>query len=181
MKGSQAIAQKYARALFQAITESSKVELYISVLDKLNMFMNQKEIFKDFMMNPAIPIKVKIEFLNSTFELDEILRNFFSLLLEKKRFHMLELIYNSFKNIAYQENGIIQVRCISAKRLSQDEIERTKEVLKKKFGKKVELQINEDKSLLAGIVIFFDSQMVDLTVKGELERMLSQTLEGVRS
>jgi len=180
MKGSQAVAQRYARALFLSVMEPLKIELYMNILSELSALMN-KGAFKDFIMNPVIPIKSKIELLTSLFELDEILKNFFRLLLEKKRFYMMELIYNSFKSIVYQENAIVLVRCISAKKLSQDEIEKIKEVLERKFDKRIHLYTEEDESLLAGVKMFFDSQMVDLTVKGELERMFSQTLKGVRS
>ncbi|MCD6545232.1 MAG: ATP synthase F1 subunit delta [Thermotogae bacterium] len=180
MKGSQIVAHKYANALYLSISEPSKIETYMNILEELSLLM-KKERFRDFFMDPAIPVKAKMEFLSSIFTLDEMLENFLKIILEKKRFQMIDVISASFKSVVYQENDILQVRCISAKELEDDDLKKIKEVLKKKFRKRVHIFTEKDESLLAGVKLFFDSQLVDLTVKGELEKMLSQTLEGVRS
>lgn len=179
MKGSQAIAHKYARALYHSI-EKSKSEFYMEILDNLSFSMENEE-FKDFMMDPAVPDDQKIEFLNEAFELDEVLKKFLKILFEKKRFQMIQLVSDSFKSVVYQENSILQVRCISAKELTEDDLNKIRDVLERKFNKSVHIFVEKNEELLAGVKLFFDSQLVDLTVKGELEKLLSQMLEGVRS
>ena len=94
---------------------------------------------------------------------------------------MIQLVSDSFKSVVYQENSILQVRCISAKELTEDDLNKIRDVLERKFNKSVHIFVEKNEELLAGVKLFFDSQLVDLTVKGELEKLLSQMLEGVRS
>lgn len=174
MRQSSTVAKRYAEALLSVATETSKAEEYAKKLVELRE-LTRMEIVKDFLMNPVIDRKEKIDLLCSVLgEVDEKFKNFMEILVEKRRLNQIPLIADHFSRFLDEKMGKLKVWVVSAKKLSEDDLKILENALKK--VKKVkdaefDFQLSEDPTLIGGVRIFFDSEMMDLSIKGELERI----------
>ena len=106
-------------------------------------------------------------------ELSEDIRKFLGLLLEKDRLkYYLHRFWNSYRQLADESSGIERAKLTSAKRLTKEQKEQIKAELEKQTGKKVDLEVKVDSSLLGGIKTEIGGRVVDgMFGQTQLKRM----------
>jgi len=174
MKGySPSVLRTYSRALLESLGDD-EVEVTLKSLRLFGVLMHTPE-FKEVINNPVVPLKMKSEILSMVLEMsgsktDKML-NFMGILLEKGRLSILEGLWRSFESLAYNRAKISKAVMVSAYEVDDQTIEEIKDVLKKLLSRPVELESTIDNSLLAGARIYVEDKILDLSAKGQLEKI----------
>ena len=80
-------------------------------------------------------------------------------------------IIDDFAKIIANSKGIKFAEISSAFKLTKKELESISSFLETELGKKIELELNIDPSLIGGAVIKYDCNLIDCSVSGALDRI----------
>ncbi|MCK4682161.1 ATP synthase F1 subunit delta, partial [Candidatus Bipolaricaulota bacterium] len=99
--------------------------------------------------------------------------NLFVLLIRNGREGYLDLIYEEFRSLRSEEEGIVRVKVLTAKELSTKDRERLTDRLVKGLGEQVRLEEEIDVSLIGGVRIEIGGKVLDGTLRTRLEGLRS--------
>ena len=169
-----AIPRRYAKALVGLAEEQNKIEVFAGELEKLEEAFSVEKELKTVLVNPTYSKGKKVTLLAELMaylELSEDIQRFLGLLLEKNRLKYYSQILHSYRQLADESSGIERAQLTSAKRLTKEQKELIKTELEKQTGKKVDLEIKVDSSLLGGIKTEIGGRVVDGSLQTQLKRM----------
>jgi F-type H+-transporting ATPase subunit delta len=173
-------AQRYSLALYELSNEANSiVDIEKHTLAILNLIKKNKDfnnLIKDPTENQENLISV-INKISETFKVNDLLKNFMTFLIKKRRFFYLEKILKSFIEICSEKRGEIKAEIQSAKELSNEEISKITEELSQNFSSKMKLNYKHDKSLIGGLIVKIGSTMVDTSIKNKLQQIENRMIE----
>lgn len=175
------IASRYAEALFQVGEESnSTTKLYEELNAVLDILKSDKN-FYNVLKSPLISKGEKKEIIENVFNnrIENDLKNFFKILIDKERVSYLELIQKSFKELLNEKNNIIEGKAITAIPMRKEEIKKLEENLSSKYNANIILENIVDKTILGGVLVRLGNKEIDGTIKTRLENLkqeLSQVI-----
>ena len=111
------------------------------------------------------------------YNLNKLLFKFLSFLISKRRFFFVEMILKDFLETCSKKRGEIKAELISAKILTENEIDKIKDELMKNFSSKLKLNYRYDESLIGGLIIQVGSTMVDVSLKNKLLQLENRMIE----
>ena len=129
--------------------------------------------FLNVMINPAISNEQKFEIIDNVFanQISDKLINFLKVLVDKKRFHELNQIIDAFESDVDEIHNVKRVEVISAVEISDDRKQRLIEKLQNKLQKTVVADWTLDNSIIGGLVIKIDDNVIDDSLKNKLENL----------
>ena len=173
-------AERYSLALYELSTESNVTsqieEQSISVLKLLEQSQDFSNLIKDPTTSQDDLLKV-VNTISENYKFDQLLKNFLSFLIQKRRFFFVERILKSFIEICSVKRGELKAELRSAKQLSNEEIKQITEELTKNFSSKIKLNYKHDESLIGGLVVQVGSTMVDTSIKSKLQQIENRMIE----
>jgi F-type H+-transporting ATPase subunit delta len=173
-------AERYSLALYELSTESSVTsqieERSLSILKLLEQSQDFSNLIKDPTTSQDDLLKV-VNTISENYKFDQLLKNFLSFLIEKRRFFFVERILKSFIEICSEKRGELKAELKSAKELSNEEIIQITEELTKNFSSKIKLNYKHDESLIGGLVVQVGSTMVDTSIKSKLQQIENRMIE----
>ncbi len=165
------LARRYAKAIFTVGQEQTKLEEYNDALSGVaGLYVSNPEIV-DALTNPLYPVDVREKVMTGiigSMEVDSVMGNFLSLLVEKKRADILPEIAEEYKIMADEEKNISHGSVISAVELSSELRESVQATLEKLTGKKVELTTSVDPTIIGGIIAKVGDLILDGSIKTQL-------------
>lgn len=166
-------AKSYSDALFALAQEEQKLDTFKA---DVCMMDEQLKAYPDFMRvltHPKIHKEEKKQTLASVFgsEVDHMVLNFAKLLIDKSRFQSFHDITREFVKQYNKVNNIEVAHVRTAKKLEDAEIKRLKSMLEEKLSKTVELHIQEDPDLLAGLRIKINDMVLDNTARSRMDNL----------
>ena len=161
----------YADALKKLYLEGDK-----EILAKLNIveeICNGSQDLNLILKNPTIAIDTKFSIIEEVFskDLDKKFIDFIKILVEKNRFSEFEEISQAFKNEIDEINNIKHFEIVSAIKLSEDRKNTIKNRLQEKFNKNIVPSWTVDKDIIGGLIIKYDDNIIDNSLKNKLERL----------
>jgi F-type H+-transporting ATPase subunit delta len=173
LRGSE-IAKRYSRAFFAIAKEESKYEEYYSELKSFSSVLEQNANLKDFLNNPMFAqsdkVAVVMEVLKKI-DVSPITENFVKLLVDKRRIDVLHEIENYYQYYMDEVLNTVRIEVKSAYKLSDELSEKIKARMEEITGKKVEMEIERDTSLLGGVVVKVGDTLYDGSVKTQLNNI----------
>ena len=173
-------AERYSLALYELSTESNVTsqieEQSLSVLKLLEQSQDFSNLIKDPTTSQDDLLKV-VNTISENYKFDQLLKNFLSFLIQKRRFFFVERILKSFIEICSEKRGELKAELRSAKQLSNEEIKQITEELTKNFSSKIKLNYKYDPSLIGGLVVQVGSTMVDTSLKNKLQQIKHRMIE----
>jgi len=113
-------SERYARALYEVSKESSDLEkIEADVKNFQSLFESNPEI-KNFIQNPTHVIETQSKVLNilsEKLDFTKNLKNFFLLLIKKRRMFFVKKITDAFLKLCSKNRGEIKASLISSKEL----------------------------------------------------------------
>ena len=176
-----AIAKRYAKALVQIGSETGNVEGFNAELSRFSTLLTDSRDLGAVFANPAYEIESKKEILSGVIgklSLSPMVSNLLMLLLERGRLAVLPQIAESYGAFADELSGIIRPTVTSGQTLSEPQVEQIKSALAQATGKKVELKVEVDPSLLGGVVAKIGDKVFDGSVKTQLARIQDTLQKG---
>jgi F-type H+-transporting ATPase subunit delta len=169
-----AIARRYAKALVQLGAESGSVGAFNAELARINSTLDANRNLAALFSNPAYGADDKREILRQVaakLEISPLINNFLLLLLDRNRMTCLPQIVSSYAKLADELSGVVRPVVTSGMPLDVKQVADIKEALEKTTGKKVELTVQVDPSLIGGVVTKIGDRVFDGSVKTQLDRI----------
>ena len=176
-----AIARRYAKALLLIGKEDGKTETYREELAGFSAFIERERTLEQAINNPlynAAGRKKVLETIIEKMALSGIMKSFLTLLFDKGRFIYLNSINDFYQKLADELKGIARASLVSASELSSDTVEKIRTTLSKRTGKEVILEVEEDSSLIGGIVTRIGDLVLDGSIKTQLLNMRESLKRG---
>lgn len=179
MINTTSIARPYAKAAFEAATQSNELPMWLAALKQLSLIVQDTSV-KSIIKNPNYTKTQLADFLisclhkiagngseNGFLSID----NFIRLLSEKKRLSLVPAIAILFEQDNASKLGYLFLDVTSAFEMNADQKENTKEKLQKQFNSKCEIEYQVDPSVIGGLLIRSKDWVLDSTIKGSLEKL----------
>ena len=166
-------SQRYALALYELSKEKNQTEEFASnMITFMKMFNSNKEL-KNFVKNPTYSVenqKIVFEKILSLMNFNKLVKNFFSILIIKKRIFFLDQIIEEFLKLISIKRGEISGSLISSKKIDEKTILDIEREISVNIKRSIKLKSKIDQSLIGGIVIQIGSLMIDASIKNKLKK-----------
>ena len=175
------IANRYAEALFQLSEEENITkEIYNELHDVVEVIKNNKEL-DNVLKSPLVAKNEKTQLIEALFnnKINNDLKNFLKILVEKGRISSLKSIELTFKELLNDKHNIIEVTVISAIALTEKQVKELEEKLSKKYNKNVTLENEVDQSILGGVLVRLGNTQIDGSVKTRLNNIKDQLTQEI--
>lgn len=172
--------QRYANALFQLSKEAKVVDSVSKDLQNLKDIINNDEKFLALVKNPSVSKSEKSSVFNAIgkkIELSKLTSNFIGVIIRKNRVNYLLDIINSFENLIASLRGEKLAIITSAIKLSEAEVKDIQIKLKEKFDADFIIDLKIDPKLIGGLKIQVGSQMIDSSIKNQLQLLKEKMKE----
>jgi F-type H+-transporting ATPase subunit delta len=177
-----AVAQRtYARSLFEAAGERNQLERVHEDLTDFAAMVEELPELQALLENPELDRREKASLLEQLLgDVDELVRNFLQILVEKGRIGEVAEISREFEALVADAQGILDVDVTTAVELSEQEFNDLVDRIGKASGRQVRASRAVDPDLVGGLVLQVGSRRLDASIRGRLNR-LRQELTTARS
>lgn len=165
-------AKRYSKALIELSLDGSiNNDTILNQLVFVREVLNSSEELRNALNMPQISTDVKKEILNKIYEphIDKIVLNFLNILLEQNRFKEFDEILDSYKEELDRFKNINNVEIISAVELTEEQKNKLKNKLQEKLHCSIEATWNIDQSIMAGLIIKYDGNVIDMSLRNKLK------------
>ena len=173
-------SERYSRALFEVSYESNELDKVESDVKNFQSLIDSSQDLRNFIKNPTQSISQQIQVVNLISEklvFSKNFKNFFLILIEKRRIFFVKKILETFLNICSKKRGEIKASLISSKELSQTELENISKDLSNIMGLVLKFDYKVDKELIGGLKLQLGSFMIDTSIKSKLNKYKQLMLE----
>jgi F-type H+-transporting ATPase subunit delta len=167
------IAEKYARALFEAALEQKAVEAMGKELQALKALLNSQPEMKRLLSHPRLAAADKLSALEAVLpkKPTPVMERFLGLLIAKKRARHLPEVVDEFEKLQLASAGQALVRVVSATALTTPQRDALVKRVAEAFGVKAILREEIRPDLVGGMILYLGDQRMDATVLGQLEKL----------
>jgi len=165
------LAKRYARAFFDIAVEERKIEDYGRELASFSTMVLQNKDLQEFLGNPIFELKAKksvVEELLALVKMSDRTANFVRLLVDKQRIGMLAEVENAYKELMDKTLKKVRVSVRTAYPLNAELEQALKQRVAEMTGKEVEMTVEDDTSLIGGLVVRVGDTLYDGSIKAQL-------------
>tara|TARA_B100000767_G_scaffold113358_1_gene108162 strand:- start:100 stop:657 length:558 start_codon:yes stop_codon:yes gene_type:complete len=173
-------SERYARALFEVSKEAGELDKIEADIKNFQSLHDNSWELKNFVENPTNTIEthnIILNLLSEKIGFSKNLKNFFLLLIKKRRIFFVRKIVDSFLRLCSKKRGEIKASLISSKELTIIELESISEELSLSMGAIIKFDYEVDKDLIGGLKLQLGSFMIDTSIKNKLKKYEQQMLE----
>jgi F-type H+-transporting ATPase subunit delta len=166
------LARPYARAAFEFASASDTVDEWSQTLEMLRMIATD-EAMMSVIKNPSLTSGQKADVIFDVCgeKLDDSAKHFVSLVSENNRLPLVCSIADLFEQFKRLRNKSVDVEIISAFELNDAQQQALAEALTKKLERKVNITSNTDASILGGVIVHAEDQVIDASIRGRLMKL----------
>jgi F-type H+-transporting ATPase subunit delta len=174
----QQVARKYATALFDLAKEREILEQVSEEFKDLKALLDENRQLMDFLTAPQILEEDKQKVVEQIFSerVSGSFLQFLLLLVSKHRVEHLGVTADYFESLVREEKGILKAKVITAVPLSQELRLRLKERLENLSGKLIVLYPEVDERIIGGIIVILKDQIIDMSIRFQIERLRRELL-----
>ncbi|MFW2045990.1 F0F1 ATP synthase subunit delta [Acinetobacter variabilis] len=171
------LARPYAKAAFAYASEQSAADTWSTVLELLSAAV-QDEAFSAYLNRPELTPAEQVALFAKVLGEDQTasVSNFLTLLAENDRLVLLPEIAAEFEQLKSQNNNTVDVVIESAFPLTSVQEQLLAHALEKKFEAAVNVSVEVNPALIAGVVIRAGDQVIDDSALNKLEKMRTRLL-----
>lgn len=174
----------YARAFADVVmTAKNKLDpdRALQELRSIEALLMESDSLRRVLENPSIPGDRKravLDAITARLGTTRQVRNFVAILTDNQRLPLFSEILRQTEQELNNRQGFAEAQVSSARQLSGQEKQMLEAEIAKMTGKEVRAIYEQDASLLGGAVVQVGSTIYDGSVKGQLERIHEQLVEG---
>ncbi|MDA8442412.1 MAG: F0F1 ATP synthase subunit delta [Peptococcaceae bacterium] len=170
---SEAVARKYAQALFDIAAEVNLVDRFTDELKLVVDTLAEHPDFQRVLNHPHITPEAKQKLVAEVFggAFSAQMQNFLNLIIDRRRQVYLRDIYHVYKTLADISHNLVEVQVKGAVALDQAQQASLSDSLAKLTGKLVRLVAQVDPSLIGGVVVKIGDRVYDGSVAGRLAKL----------
>ena len=173
-------SERYSRALFEVVNEAKELDKVENDVRNFQLLFNASHEIKNFIQNPTQSINTQnsvIDLLAEKLGFSKNLKNFFLLLIKKRRIFFVKKISETFLKLCSQKRGEVKASLISSKELSETELENISKELSSSTSSTIKFNYKVDKELIGGLKLQLGSFMIDTSIKNKLNKYKQELLE----
>lgn len=168
------ITRNYAIALFDNSVAKSAEESVLKQMSSIfDIFTGDKKL-NYVMCSPVVLKSDKAKILAAllgVMKVDKIVERFLSLLVRKARFNLLGPMTEAYSLLFSESRGIKYAEVVSSSKLGAEEVTKIQKYLEQQLEKIIKIKSSIDHDLIGGMIIKYDSNLIDCSVSGALERL----------
>jgi F-type H+-transporting ATPase subunit delta len=166
------IARPYAEAAFRAALDRGSLDKAGNGLALLAAVAADERV-RSLLSDPRVRASQKKELFTSIGgeQLDEVVRNLVGLLVDNGREELLGAIAEEFDALKREHERVVKARITSAQPLSDEQRGAVIAALERRYGKKVEAELDVDPELLGGARVQVGDQVIHASVRDALAQM----------
>lgn len=169
------ISMRYAKALLKFAAEHKEEERVYAEMGNVTAAFAKVEALQHALLNPVLTDAQREQLLataaGSEKDLTATTRRFIHLVVTKGRADMMQLIARSYGTLYRRERHIIEGSLTVPVSLTPELTERLRSIVEKRTACRVDFSVKEDKELLGGFVLQYDTYRLDASVKTQLQKM----------
>ncbi|MFZ0610997.1 MAG: F0F1 ATP synthase subunit delta [Desulfobacterales bacterium] len=176
-----AIARRYAKALLLIGKEDGQADGYRDELSAVAGLIAEDQALDQALSNPLYDSEGRRRVLTTVIErlgLSRVMSSFLTLLFDKRRIGFIGQISQFYEKMADELKGVAQASLISATELSAETVEKIRDALSQRTGKDIVLKVEQDPSLIGGIVTRIGDLVLDGSIKSQLANMRESLKRG---
>tara|TARA_Y100000768_G_scaffold236023_1_gene178503 strand:+ start:180 stop:737 length:558 start_codon:yes stop_codon:yes gene_type:complete len=173
-------SERYSRALFEVSKDTNELDKVEENIKNFQLVLKSSTEISNFIKDPTQSVVIQndvINLLSDKLSFSKNLRNFFLLLVEKRRIFFVKKITESFLRLCSKKRGEINASLISSKELSKSELDEISKDLSKSIGTTLKFDYKVDKKLIGGLKLQLGSIMIDTSIKNRLKKYEQALLE----
>ena len=175
----RAIARRYASALYAEASSSDAVDGVDADIALVQEVVGESRELRLLLASPVVGSAKKAAVISRLFEphVSGLVLAFLLLINEKRREGMLTEILDSYRALRLEQQGIVEAHARVAVEMTDDEQEELRASFASKIGSKITLAVEQDPSLIGGLVVKIGDKVYDGSLKRKLA-ILRRQLEG---
>ena len=173
-------SERYSRALYEVAKESGELDKIELDIETFRLTLKESLELKNFIYNPTHSIENQnkvMNILSNELKFSKNLKNFFLLLIKKRRIFFISKIFDSFSKLCMKKKGELKASLISSKDLSKDELDVISKDLSQSMGSTIKFDYKVDKDLIGGLKLQLGSFMIDTSIKNKLKKFEQKMIE----
>lgn len=169
------LARPYARAAYLVAAEQDSVARWTDCLELAAQVALAEEM-PALLLDPRLTRDQLLSLFTDVGgeRFDQSFVNFLKTLSSYRRLALLPDIHVQFEALRREAEARIHVEVTSAHPMSDEETTHLTERLRARFGREVDLAVVVDATLIGGAIIRAEDQVIDGSVRGQLERLARQ-------
>jgi F-type H+-transporting ATPase subunit delta len=170
-----ALARPYAEAVFLAADEKGQVDKWADTLEFLKQVVSN-DLVKKLTDNPKISKQALEDAMLDICgdQMDDQGLNLVKLLIKSNRLALIDEISAQYEVKKAEKSGELDVVITSAFPMSASGEKEIVKSLSSSFGKKVKISVEEDSSLIGGMIIRVGDKVIDGSLSGQIQQLAKQ-------
>ena len=177
----QALASHYSQALFKLASSKEQLKKHLSELEEVFALFEANPQLEQVLLAPSIDNQKKKKVLQDLLsdKVDNQLLHFLLLLIDKERFEYLSEIYTKYRRLTKQALDILVVQLITAVPVDLKVKEKLQNKLENIYRKSIEIKESVDSSIIGGMILIMNNQMIDNSIRRRLNDLNQSLLEAI--
>ena len=178
---SRGVATRYARALFDvSLAERQDLEQIDGELSGIVALVSGNDALARALTHPAVPAARKravVEALLSRSPVNEMLARTLRLLADRDRLMLLPDLAAAFRSRLMDHQQVVRAEVTTAMALPADRVAALQQGLAAATGRKVQLEVRVDPSIVGGAVTKIGSTVYDGSITTQLARLKQRLID----
>ena len=175
------VSRRYSKALLSISSkDNSEQEIYNEVSNLLELFKSNG-LFVKLFLSPLLSSKSQLKIVSNLFsntdkkkiKVSKNVLAFLKVLAKNGRLKILLGSLYSFQNLVKSMHQEININLTTAFPISEDNVNKIKNILLKKTDKKINIISKVDKNIIGGIILQSGSSLVDASIKNKILKLNS--------
>lgn len=177
---SSGIAQRYATAVFDLAKEGKTLKALEGDIATLESAVAESADLRAMMNSPVYSREQQgkaITALAAKMNLSPAMRGALGLMAQNRRLFAVPALLARLRQMIAEEKGEITADVVSATVLTGAQADALAATIKDRIGKKVNLNVAVDESLIGGLIVKVGSKMIDTSIRSKLAALQNSMKE----
>ena len=171
-------ALSYARSMLELASEQNRADEVGQEMAGIRELLDGNPTFAAFLADPGIGAAERTATLEKVFRgrASPLVMNFLGVVNNRGRLRLLGPIAQAYNDLLDQQKGNIEVDVTVAQRLTPDQLEQVRQRVSAALGRNAVVHQYVDENIIGGLVLRVEDQLIDASVKYQLEAMRERLL-----
>ncbi len=177
---SSRVAGRYAQALIEMAHEENAFDSVVDDIETIGSAIKGSSDLRNLLASPIIDVRKKEHLLREIFggKIGTIVDRFVSLLTLKGRASQLQGIVEAFHHLLDEKRNVMPATITTAVEMADEQKQRVEEQIAQLTGHSVRAEYVVDPAIIGGFRARFKDQMIDATVRHQLDRLHETLMTG---
>lgn len=166
-------ARPYAKAMMEIQPDPAEAQRTLEELARFERARSSSPDLEELFRNPGFDAETRIQITRTMGErlgLSDLSKRTIGVLVRNHRINDLGSIIEAWRALINLALGVSVAQVRTAHPLAPEEEAKLQASLEKRFGRKIELRLSTDASLLGGFIAQVESEVYDASVSGQLNK-----------